>query len=262
MASTLTIAVLPLDIAWSDVNENLVSVERTLKTLHPATDLVVLPELFTTGFIQDKILLDHVAESISGNTITTIKRWASEYNIAIAGSYLCKTGDKIYNRAFIVEPSGDETFYDKRHLFSLSAEHDLFNQGQHRPPVVRFRGWNLSIVICYDLRFPVWCRNANQRYDVMLVPANWPNSRGYAWKQLNYARAIENQAIYVGANRSGIDDFGDYNNLSMIVDSLGKPFGTVDPASGIIYGRAEKSILDEQRRKLPFGQDADDFSVV
>ena len=101
-------------------------------------------------------------------------------------------------------------------------EHKVFASGDKQPPVVRYRGWNISLIVCYDLRFPVWCRNNRQSYDLMLVPANWPSSRGYAWKHLLIGRAIENQAVYVGANRGGSDDFGDYDGLSFVVNGLGK----------------------------------------
>ena len=262
MSNILTIAVFPLNIAWADKDENLEQVEKIVDSLHPSTDILVLPELFSTGFIQDKMILEQLAEPISGPTISKIKELSQSRNIAIAGSFLSTSGGKISNRGFIVEPSGDETFYDKRHLFSLSSESKTFNAGEKMPPVVRFRGWNISMIVCYDLRFPVWCRNFGHRYDVMLVPANWPVSRGYAWKQLLYARAIENQAVYVGANRSGTDDFGHYDGLSVIVDSLGKPFGGVDSETGIVYGQYNRNLLDEQRRKLPFGKDADDFTVI
>lgn len=261
MGKNITIAIYPLNITWADKDENLAAVDRIIDKLNPLTDILVLPELFSTGYIQDQIVLEQLSETTSGKTITKIKEWASKANAAIAGSYLFSAGGMMFNRGFFIEPSGEETYYDKRHLFSLSSESQIFAQGSELPPVVRFRGWNIAMIICYDLRFPVWCRNTGHYYDIMLIPANWPVSRRYAWKQLNIARAIENQAIYVGADRSGNDDFGNYDNMAMIVDSLGKPFGMVDDETGIIYGQVDRDILEEQRRKLPFGKDADDFKI-
>lgn len=178
----LKVAIYPMKIAWADPEENLRNVESVLTHAQSDFDILVLPELFSTGFLQDNQVISTLAEPVSGRTVTRLKELASGHSIAIAGSFLCRVGDCVYNRGFIIEPSGEETYYDKRHLFSLSSEHKVFTPGEHLPPVVRFRGWNISLIVCYDLRFPVWCRNMNQSYDMMLVPANWPSSRGYAWE--------------------------------------------------------------------------------
>lgn len=278
----IKIAAYPMKIAWADPAENLRNVASVMTHLQPGTDILVLPELFSTGFMQDKEVILSLAEGTTGNTIEQLKSLSRNSGVAIAGSFLCRVGDKIYNRAFFVEPSGEETYYDKRHLFSLSLEHTLFTPGHTLPPVVRFRGWNIALSVCYDLRFPVWCRNRKHSYDIMLVPANWPTSRGYAWKHLIIARAIENQAIYVGANRGGSDDFGDYDNLTYIADGLGKLYPADQPvinsttdsigsinntdrntseANSLIYGTFDKSELIKIREKLPFGNDADDYSI-
>ena len=250
-----------MKIAWADREENLRNVESIASRVAPGTDILVLPELFSTGFIQDSHVINALAEPINGDTITELKALSRRYGFAIAGSFLCRAGEKFHNRCFFIEPSGEETFYDKRHLFSLSMEHQIFSSGDKLPPVIRFRGWNISIIICYDLRFPVWCRNRHQNYDVMLVPANWPMSRGYAWKQLLIGRAIENQSVYVGANRGGSDDYGDYDDLSIIVNGMGKVVSATDNESGIIYADLDRDDLAKIREKLPFGNDADDFAI-
>lgn len=223
----LTVAVLSLDIAIGDVAENLRRVSVMIEALPVGTDIAVLPELFTTSFMKDTDRMLLLAEEADGPTMEFVAELASRKDIMMAGSFLCKEktpgGETVYfNRGFMVMPDGNRVFYDKHHLFCLSQEARLFRHGDVRPPVVRFRGWNVSMLICYELRFPVWGRNVEMRSDLLLVPANWPRSRGYAWRQLLIARAIENQIVVAGADRSGHDDYGEYDGLSMIVDELGR----------------------------------------
>lgn len=265
MNSKIKIAVLPLDIAWCDCEKNLMSVASQMQHISHDTDILVLPELFTSGFVQDQALIDKVS-SYSDATLAAVRGWSQRFSMAVTGSCQVKENGKIYNRAFFVEPSGETTFYDKRHLFCLSPESKLFQPGNELPPVIRFRGWNISMIVCYDLRFPVWCRNSNHRYDIMIIPANWPASRGYAWKHLLIARAIENQAVVVGANRSGSDDYGDYNNLSYIFDPLGQPISSVNDAkettsSPFIYAEFSKLDLEKMRKRLPVINDSDNFNI-
>lgn len=264
MNSKIKIALLPLDIAWCDPAENLHNVESQLLKLHPNTDIVVLPELFSTGFIHDPNLIASMGGSAAESTLSAVRTWASRFNVGIAGSFLVKEGEKIYNRAFFVEPHGDETFYDKHHLFCMSPESQTYTHGSTPPPVVRFRGWNISMIVCYDLRFPVWCRNAaNEAYDILLVPANWPVAREHAWKHLLIARAIENQAVVVGANRSGRDDYGEYDNTSYIFDPLGRQLAPLSPisSSDIIYAEYHKEDVARIRKHMPVGRDADAFAI-
>lgn len=257
----IKVAVLPLDIVWANRQANFDEVEKRLAEMDRDTDIVVLPELFSTGYIQDESLMADIAESSDGETMKFVRRMVREHSCAIAGSFFARENDVYCNRGFFVEPpDGDAVFYDKRHLFSLSMESKLYGQGKRRPPVVRFRGWNISLIVCYDLRFPVWCRNDRQRYDMMLVPANWPVARKYAWDHLLMARAIENQAVYVGADRSGKDDFGCYDDMALIADAMGKPIHSVAP-SGFVYAVFDKAELEKIRRKLPFGNDADDYCI-
>ncbi len=263
MNPTLRIAAVPLDIAWADPARNLQRMRNAVDDLPAGTDLVVFPELFTTGFINDGALLQTLAEPNSGPTMQAVAALARERNIAIAGSFLARTGQHYYNRGFIVEPSGDETFYDKRHLFCISSEAAVYRPGTDAMPIVRFRGWNLSMIVCYDLRFPAWCRNRNNAYDILLVPANWARARSYAWEHLLIARAIENQAIVVGANRSGNDDYGNYDGLTYIYDVNGMPAGRpAAPGSKIVVADVSHDSIATARRRLPVCQDADCFNII
>ncbi|MBD5225382.1 MAG: nitrilase family protein [Bacteroidales bacterium] len=264
----IKIAVLSLDIVWNDIERNIKAVLDAIAWMHPDTDILVLPELFSTGFIQDRDLLKEITEKQTDRVLVYLKRLSSTHHIAIAGSMLAKDNDNLYNRGFFVEPTGEITCYDKRHLFCLSPESNIFSAGKLTPPVIRYRGWNISMVICYDLRFPVWCRNKKNNADILIVPANWPMSRSYAWEHLLIARAIENQCIVVGANRSGEDDYGKYSGLSYIFDATGHVIASSSAQRDrhnvdidIIYTTYTKEELDKTRKKLPFGNDADDFTI-
>ncbi|MBD5192779.1 MAG: nitrilase family protein [Bacteroidales bacterium] len=257
---TLNVALLSLDIAQSDPHANLSNTEAMLRDIDPGTDLVVLPELFSTGYCNSRDTICELAETISGNTVTRIKQWASEHNCAFAGSFLCRVGDSFFNRAFFIEPGGDETYYDKRHLFSLSQENTLYTHGTSPFRTVRYRGWNISMIVCYDLRFPAWSRNIGGNYDLLIVPANWGKSRQYAWQHLLIARAIENQAYVIGINRSGTDDYGTYDNTSVIIDPKGYPLESTE-TNRIIKQTLHLSRVKEIRSYLPALSDADNFTI-
>lgn len=261
-----TIALLPLDIAWADPSENFQRIRSAVDSLSQSVDLIVLPELFSTGYITDMSTIDNLARNYSTATLSMLHDIARRSNAAISGSFLTCSAAGYVNRGFFIEPSGEETFYDKAHLFCLSKESDIFQAGQSHYPVVRFRGWNIALIVCYDLRFPAWCRSQNSSYDMMIVPANWPKSRAYAWEHLLIARAIENQAVYVGINRSGIDDFGHYDNMTIVVDAMGQPVKGVELSSGIRDSSiamqivtVDKVQLIDCRHRLPFQCDADTF---
>ncbi len=261
MNTNLRVATLPLAIEWADKEANIAAVCKALEKLPEGTDLVVLPELFSTGYSDDSDVLQALAERNTGITIDKIKEWSAATGAAFAGSYLASTHPKIYNRGFFIEPSGEETFYDKRHLFSLSKEPQLFAPGIERPPVVRFRGWNISLIVCYDLRFPVWCRCRNSEYDLLLVVANWPKARAYAWEHLLIARAIENQCCVVGANRGGRDVFGEYDGMSYIFDGRGMAVGVMPTDCPFIVADLDGNRQESYRRNFPIQNDADDFLI-
>lgn len=260
-SSFCTVA-LPLDIVWADREANLAALRAEMEKLPSGVDLVVLPELFSTGFINDARLLTDLPETNTETTLRTLHELAQRHNCAIAGSFLARTANKVYNRAFFVEPSGDETFYDKRHLFSLSSEAKSYSQGLTAKPVIRFRGWDIAMVVCYDLRFPAWCRNRRNEYDILLVPANWPQARAYAWSHLLIARAIENQAYVVGANRCGRDDYGEYDGMTQIYDPMGMPAGEeLAGCPGAIISTFHRNVVDEWRKRFPASADADTFDI-
>lgn len=260
----LKVCLLPLPISWGDKEANFAAVEKALEHIHPATDLLILPETFSTGFPSglDKETVRGLAERNTQDTIDRVKRWASDHGIAIAGSFIANSGGSLYNRAFFIEPSGDETFEDKHHLFTMAGENQVFSRGYRRMKV-RYRGWNLALVICYDLRFPVWCRNVENEYDALIVVANWPKVRVGAWNQLLPARAIENEAYVCAVDCKGTDAGGyEYDGSSAIIDFKGKDISVCDDAGGVIYGTLSRDKLDSFREKFPAWRDADPFRLI
>lgn len=260
--SRLNISLLPLNIIWRDVAFNLQKAESLLEYIHPATDLLVLPETFSTGFPSNSNKEDimTLAEAHQDDTIDWVKRMARKYNIAIAGSYIAKENDNLFNRAFFIEPTGDEYFADKHHLFSMAGEDKIFLNGSDRMRV-RFRGWNITMVICYDIRFPVWCRNKENDYDLLLAVANWPQQRIQAWNKLLMARAIENLAYVVGVNCQGEDNNGIlYDGSAEVFDFKGNPIGHT--SSPFIYASLSFDKLENFRSKFPAWRDADQFKLL
>ena len=256
LKSNLRVAALPIPIESANPEANIKYVEEACAKLPKSTDILVLPELFTTGF-HPKMDFAAIAETDGGKVIPLLKELAKKLGIAIAGSVLFKEKENLYNRAFFIEPSDEDAYYDKHHLFTASAEGELLTAGTIPPPVIRFRGWNISMVTCYDLRFPAWCRNRDGRYDLLLVPANWPVERAYAWKHLLIARAIENQSAVVGANRSGEDKFGHYDGQTYIFDCQGQPVGVEEDY--FILADLDKSAQNDYRAHFPALNEADKF---
>lgn len=256
----IRIAALPLDIEWGEKKINCDAVARACGSLPAGTDILVLPELFSTGYADDYDAMNELAEAVNGPTMTFIRELARRHSMAIAGSFLASEDGKLYNRGFFVEPNGDTAFYDKRHLFSVSAEARILTAGEERMPVVRFRGWNVSMIICYDLRFPVWCRCHRNEYDILLVPANWPQARGYAFTHLAIARAIENQCCVVAADRGGSDVYGTYDGLTQIFDGRGMPAG--NQSGPFVVADLSRKKQDDYRAGFPAANDADDFRFL
>lgn len=259
----LNVCLYPMDITWGNKEENFRKLKETLSKVHPDTDLLVIPETFSTGFPagMDKEHVREFSEWNSGDTVALLKRLAKEYNIAIAGSFVANTGGSLFNRGFFIEP-GDETFADKRHLFTMAGEHKVFSPGYDRLKV-RYRGWNIAMVICYDIRFPVWCRNSGNDYDLLLAVANWPEVRVDAWNKLLIARAIENEAYVCGVDCKGTDNGGfSYDGSSCVVDFKGKvTAGPQTNDDGLIYARLSMEKLRKFREKFPAWNDADPFTL-
>lgn len=261
ISRNLRIALIEDNVAWADKHANLEQLSRNLQNVSDGTDIVVLPELFTTGFMVDDNARE-LAERNTGDTMRYLRDLSRYYNVAFAGSFLASTASQLYNRAFFIEPNDDEIFYDKRHLFTMSGEQNVYNRGVTDAPIFRFRGMNIKLIVCYDLRFPVFCRNVNNSYDVLLVVANWPKVRLNAWKTLLLARAIENECYVCGVNRCGTDPKGLEYALggSWIIDYKGKVIGQRG-TSPIIEADLSPADLARFREKFPAWRDADNFSI-
>ena len=259
MAENLRVSMVQSHIIWEDKNENLGYYGELLRRISGKTDLAVLPETFSTGFTMN---VEPLADEVDGITVNTIKKWAADYKMAVAGSFIAKDNGKYYNRAFFITPEGDSLFYDKRHLFQMGHEDQGFTAGDKRL-VVSYRGWNICLLVCYDLRFPVWSRNVNNEYDLLIYCANWPEARKKVWKILLQARAIENMSYVCGVNRVGIDGKGfTYRGDSLIISPKGKKLADAGKREEVT--RTVSLSMDEVselRSKFPAWKDADDFTI-
>lgn len=268
----MRVTLLQTDIVWEDKQENLRLLRRKLKALRGVAEIVVLPETFSTGFSMDSRRL---AEPVSGVTIATLRQWAAEFQFAITGSYIAcdeevdankdvvPIPDKsYYNRAFFLTPERGAYYYDKRHLFRMGQETEHFTAGNQRP-VISYRGWNILLLVCYDLRFPVWSRNVNNEYDLLIYVANWPVPRRRVWDILLQARALENISYVCGVNRIGTD--GNqmlYNGGSVIYSPKGDLLASVpDHEEGTATATLDLSVLREFRQKFPAWKDAECFQI-
>lgn len=260
----LKVALFPMPIKWSDKAANIDTLIDIMPRLHPQTDLLILPETFSTGFPSgcDRESVRVIAERNSGATMDTVRALADRYGVAICGSFVADTGGLLFNRAFFVEPGGEEYYADKRHLFTMAGEHNVFHAGRDRMNL-RFRGWNISMIVCYDIRFPVWCRSSfDAPYDLLVAVANWPEQRVDAWRQLLRSRAIENEAYVCGVDCMGIDPQGNhYDGSSAVFDFKGKDAGVTMPDSQVIYATLEAAGLSRFREKFPAWRDADHFTI-
>ncbi|MBP6390801.1 MAG: amidohydrolase [Flavobacteriales bacterium] len=243
---------------WEDAPANRGMFAEKLVALKGTTDLIVLPEMFTTGFSMRSA---EMAETMDGATVDWMRAQARTMDAALYGSVIIKDEGKHLNRGLFVEPSGKVTVYDKRHLFRFASENDHYAPGTKRV-VVEWRGWRLLLQVCFDLRFPVFARNRGD-YDAMLYVANWPEARRYPWSQLLIARALENQCYVVGENRVGMDGKGiHYSGDSVVIDPRGAVIGQVEPSQeGISTSVLDGGALEDFREKFPVGKDADDFSL-
>ena len=247
----IKVASINMDVKWHDKHHNLSETARVINSFCQGCDLVVLPEMFATGFTFDK----DMAEDKQGMIVTAVERMAADNHIAICGTYLASDGRELYNRCFFIMPDGSCCIYDKHHLFSLGGENLHLTAGDERT-FFNYLGWNITMFVCYDLRFPKWMRNDGNAYDIVLLPANWPAKREYAWRQLQIARAIENEAYVVTCNRTGIDAAGmEYMGNSMIIDYAGQSVGIDE--SCIVTAELDKHQLMAFRSKYRFWQYAD-----
>lgn len=253
----LRISLVQAPIVWEDRETNWRLFEQRISRLAGETDLVILPETFTTGFA---LRPESLAEPLSGETWKKMAEWARRYELAVLGSFILAEKGRYFNCALFVTPDGTSYRYNKRHLFSMAGEHRVFSPGEELV-IVPYRGWNLCLQICYDLRFPVWSRNVGERYDLLIYMANWPEARSSVWKPLLMARAIENQSYVCGVNRTGYDG----NRIHYRGDSaLYSPKGELlldladaDDQSGT--HALDATSLEAFRKKFPVLKDADDF---
>jgi predicted amidohydrolase len=212
----LKVTIIQPDIIWENPRENLINCSKIIASARK-TDLVILPEMFTTGFSMES---EKLKETMEGTSVQWMKETATDKNIAIIGSLIIEEKGKIFNRIVCAFPDGSVFSYDKRHLFAMGQEHLHYSSGQQKL-IIEYKGWKICPLICYDLRFPVWSRNT-ENYDLLIYVANWPAARSHVWKSLLVARAIENQSYCIGVNRSGIDGYGiRYSGDSAIIDARG-----------------------------------------
>jgi omega-amidase len=253
MKKKLQITIIELNIIWENPKENLNLLETEFEKINES-DIIILPEMFTTGFT----INTSVAEKMNGESIKFIQKWAKKLNSAIAGSLLIEEDKKFFNRFVFVHPNGDIDYYNKNHLFTYANEHEKISAGNSQK-IVDYLGWKINLLICYDLRFPVWCRNTSENfYDLSIVVANWPQSRIYAWKSLLTARAIENQSYFIGVNRIGKDGKNlIYSGNSKVIDPLGKNIENQNNT----YFLYEES-LKQIRNDFPFLKDQNKFKII
>lgn len=259
MQDILKTAILQVDLVWEDRQRNLRIFSEKIEEINEEVDLIVLPEMFSTGFSMNAAAL---AENVNGPTVKWMQESAKKKNAAITGSIIIKENSNFYNRLFFVFPNGTYKTYDKRHTFTLAKEDQTYTAGKERL-IVEYKGWKICPLICYDLRFPVWARNTTE-YDLLIYVANWPETRIHAWDILLQARAIENMSYCIGVNRTGLDgnDYR-YNGHTAVYDCLGKNLCAPDRSSEFTeIVSLDRTSLTETRDKLKFLQDRDSFNLI
>jgi len=293
--STLSITCIQTHLHWEDKTANLQMLEQKINSIKEKTEIVVLPEMFSTGFSMKPAEL---AETMEGETVQWMKRMAAAKKIILTGSVIIKeegpvvglqssqtehsnsvqtgtVGPRYFNRLIWVLPNGQYGVYDKRHRFAFAGEDEQYTAGTKRL-IASVKGWKINLLVCYDLRFPVWARQTSPpapspqgerggtgaEYDVLIYVANWPERRSHAWKTLLQARAIENQSYVVGVNRVGKDGNDIYHSGdSMIIDPMGEVLYTKKDEENIFTITLDKTHLQNIREKLPFLKDADGFII-
>ncbi len=256
--STLKITLLQAYLFWENIDKNLQNISLKLSGIREKTDLIILPEMFTTGFTMNAAQL---AEDMEGKTMAWLKNTAHKYNAVITGSFIVKENDKFYNRLVWMNPDGAYKYYNKRHLFGMAKEDEVYSAGNERL-IVELKGWKIMPLICYDLRFPVWMRNTGDDYDLAILIANWPERRAHHWRTLIPARAVENQSFVIAVNRIGHDG----NEIYHCGDST-----CIDPNGAVVYQERDiedlytftinKEDVVKTRKMHPFLKDADTFKI-
>jgi omega-amidase len=265
----LRISLIQTALHWENKTANLEMLQKKISGIPDKTELIILPEMFSTGFSMEKYSL---AETMAGPTIAWMKKAAADKGAILTGSIIAKeeegNGPVFYNRLIWMLPTGEFSFYDKRHLFAFGKEDQHYSAGKKRL-IASVNGWKINLQVCYDLRFPVWLRQTitpafptQPEYDLLIVVANWPSARVHAWRTLLQARAIENQCYVIGLNRTGSDGMGlQYPGESMIVGPLGEPVYALGGVEEIFSHTLDREKLEETRLKFPFWRDADTFFI-
>lgn len=253
----MKIALLQSSLIWENPKANRNHFEEKINALAEKVDLIVLPEMFSTGFTMNP---EAVFETMEGETIQWMQSLTKAKNSAITGSLVVKENENFHNRLLFVFPSGEMQIYDKRHLFTLAGEDKVYTSGNQKL-IVEYLGWKICPLICYDLRFPVFARNV-ENYDVLIYVANWPKSRIQAWDILLKARSVENLCYTVGVNRVGLDNNNlEYDGHSQMVDFLGNYALKPQENEGVFIVELNKQKLVETRKKLGFLNDRDSFEL-
>lgn len=276
-SESLHVTLIQSDLSWENKTANLDMFESKISAVREKMELVVLPEMFNTGFSMNP---ERLSEDMEGPTLQWMKRVSRENKIVLTGSIIIKENDQYYNRMIWMLPNGNMGIYDKRHLFAFAGEDEKYDAGRKRL-IASLKGWKLNLQVCYDLRFPVWARQSvpihllpdgsfekgqdetnTPEYDVLVYVANWPEKRSHAWKTLLKARAIENQCYVIGVNRVGIDgNEHRYSGDSMVVGPLGDELTTVSHEEAVIHYVLSFDALKSIRDKFQFLRDADPFII-
>jgi len=257
IGNILQLAIIQSELFWEDSSANLHYFENIFKTLRKDVSLVILPETFSTGFTMN---VRQFADA-DDHVLTWMQHMAASFKFTLAGSLIVKEKEKYYNRLYVVEPGGKSDFYNKRHLFTMGREDKDFTRGKDRV-IIKTGPFRILLQICYDLRFPVFARNRDD-YDAILYVANWPSARKLVWDKLLFARAIENQAYVIGANRTGMDGEGQGTcGFSRVIDPKGNEIAALDEQAGILYAELDYASLQSFRTNFPVLRDRDDFQLL
>jgi len=258
MKAQLKIAMLQSDLIWENADENRINFSNKITSILEPVDLIVLPEMFTTGF---SMHAESIYETMSGNTVSWLQEMAIQKKAAITGSIVIKDNDQYFNRLLFVTPDGTIQHYDKKHTFTLAGEQKVYTAGTTALSI-NYLGWTIRPLVCYDLRFPVWSRNTDD-YELLIYVANWPKARITAWDALLKARAIENMSYCIGVNRVGLDGNGhEYSGHSVAYDALGNRIDSISEEKPIIeIVTLDKEQLKTQRAKFGFLKDRDVFTL-
>jgi predicted amidohydrolase len=258
-SAELNITVVQPNIVWEDKDANMRMYEQLIAGVQEKKEVVVLPEMFSTGF---SMAPERLAENMDGATLKWMKDICRKYRCILTGSVIIEEDGQYYNRLLWVQPDGQLGYYDKRHLFAYADENEYYSRGA-RKLITQVKGFRICPLVCYDLRFPVWARNQGDEYDVLLYVANWPERRNLAWKTLLQARAIENQCYVIGVNRVGKDGKDiNYSGDSSVFDPMGEMLWRSSNEVATHTVTLSKDKINEVRSQLPFLKDADRFLIL